>query len=109
MLLAENALPALESTPIEQQGPLGDPTGALPLYRRALDSSERMLGKEHPDTVRSLNNLTKCMIELGDAAGALPLSRRALDSSERVLGREHPFTFVSANNLAGCLRALGGR
>ena len=86
---------------------LGDAAGALPLYRRALDSYERVLGKEHPDTLTSVNNLAECMRALGDAAGALPLYRRALDSRERVLGKEHPDTLASVNNLAECMEALG--
>jgi len=64
----------------------GDAAGALPLYRRALESSERVLGAEHPQTLASVNNLAYCMKALGDAAGALPLYRRALESRERVLG-----------------------
>ena len=83
--------------------------GALPLYRRAHESSERVLGKEHPDTLASVNNLAACLYAVGDAAGALPLYRRALDSRERVLGKEHPNTLTSVNNLALCLEALGER
>ena len=88
---------------------LGDLAGALPLHRRALDSSERVLGTEHPDTLMCVNNLAGCLYALGDAAGALPLCRRALDSRERVLGKEHPNTLTSVNNLALCLEALGER
>ena len=69
---------------------LGDAAGALPLYRRALDSRERVLGKEHPDTLTSVNNLAGCLYALGDAAGALPLLRRAADGFERLLGPDHP-------------------
>jgi len=79
----------------------------VPLYRRALESRERVLGKEHPQTLSSVNNLALCLYALGDAAAALPLLRRALDSSEQVLGKEHPDTLDSVNNLAGCLRSLG--
>jgi tetratricopeptide (TPR) repeat protein len=85
----------------------GDAAGALPLKRRALDRSERVLGEEHPDTLTSVNNLAECMRALGDAAGALPLHRRALNSRERVLGKEHPDTLTSVNNLALCMGALG--
>jgi hypothetical protein len=53
------------------------------LYRRALEGSERVLGKEDPQTLTCLNNLAGCMRALGDAAGALPLYRRALESRER--------------------------
>jgi tetratricopeptide (TPR) repeat protein len=79
----------------------------LPLYRRALDSRARVLGRAHPATLTSVNNLATCMRTLGDAAAALPLYRRALDSSERLLGKEHPDTLRSMNNLAECMRALG--
>ena len=47
----------------------GDAAGALPLYRRALDSRERVLGKEHPDTLSSVNNLAGCMRLWATAAG----------------------------------------
>jgi tetratricopeptide (TPR) repeat protein len=86
---------------------LGDAGEALPLCRRALDSSECVLGKEHPNTLLSVTNLAGCLVDLGDAAGALPLYRRALDSSERVLGKEHPNTLTSVHNLGACLHALG--
>jgi len=85
----------------------GDAAGALPLCRRALDSCERVLGIEHPNTLAAVNNLAECMRALGDAAGALPLYRRALESCERVLGKEHPNTLTSVNNLALCMQALG--
>ena len=85
----------------------GDAAGALPLYRRALDIRERVLGVEHPATLSSVNNLAGCMRALGDAAGALPLYRRALKSHERVLGAEHPNTLIISANLAACLVALG--
>jgi hypothetical protein len=35
----------------------GDYEGAQPLYERALEARERVLGKEHPDTLASVNNL----------------------------------------------------
>src|SRR5271165_4896852 len=54
----------------------GDAAGALPLYHRALESRERVLGAEHPHTLHSVNNLAVCIEALGDAAGALPLKRR---------------------------------
>jgi hypothetical protein len=55
---------------------LGDAAGALPLYRRALESTERVLGKEHPDTLNSMSNLAGCLYALGDAAEALTLNGR---------------------------------
>jgi hypothetical protein len=62
-----------------------------------------VLGKEHPATLSSVNNLAECLRALGDAAGALPLYRRALEGSERVLGADHPQTRSIAANLASLL------
>ena len=87
---------------------LGDAAGALPLYRRALESCERVLGPEHPDTLTSVNNLALCMEALGDAAGALPLYRRALETCEHVLGKDHPQTRGIAANLASLLGEQSG-
>jgi hypothetical protein len=84
-----------------------DSAGALPLYLCALESRERVLGKEHPDTLISVNNLAGCLYALGNAALALAPYRSALESRERVLGPEHPDTLVSLNNLAVCMGTLG--
>ena len=69
---------------------LGDAAGALQLYRRTLDSREHVLGKEHPFTLTSVNNLAFCMQALGDAAGALPLYRRAANGFDHLYGPDHP-------------------
>ena len=85
---------------------LGDAAGALPLFQRALDSRERVLGKEHPDTLTSVNDLAACMQALGDAAGALPLCRRAADGLERLLGPEHPSSRTVRGNYEQCEREV---
>jgi tetratricopeptide (TPR) repeat protein len=85
----------------------GNAAAALPLFRRALEANERVLGAEHPDTLTSVNNLALCLRTLGDAPAALPLFRRALEARERVLGAEHPITLDSVSNLAVCLQTLG--
>ena len=64
----------------------GDYTGAEPLRRRGLESSERVLGPQHPDTLTSLNNMAFLLNRKGDYVGVEPLYRRALETSERVLG-----------------------
>ena len=76
----------------------GDAAGALPLHRRALDSSERVLGREHPNTLASVNNLARCLEALGDAAGALPLYRRAADEFDRLFGPDHPSSRTARAN-----------
>ena len=66
-----------------------------------------MLGKEHPDTLASVNNLAELYRAQGRHAEAEPLFRRALEASERVLGKEHPDTLMSVNNLALLYQAQG--
>jgi tetratricopeptide (TPR) repeat protein len=85
---------------------LGGAAGALPLYRRALEGYERVLGADHPDTLASVNNLASCLRALGDAAGALPLYRRALEGYERVLGADHPNTLTVSENLQALSRFI---
>jgi len=58
------------------------------LFNRALEASERVLGKEHPDTFRIVNNLAALYDSQGRHAEAEPLHKRALEAKERVLGRE---------------------
>ncbi len=60
--------------------------GTVLLFRRALESSERQLGAEHPHTITSVNNLAYSLRQLGDVTGALPLFKRAAESSARVFG-----------------------
>ena len=38
---------------------------ALPLYQRALESYEKRLGKTHPSTLSTLNNLAGCLDSMG--------------------------------------------
>jgi tetratricopeptide (TPR) repeat protein len=78
----------------------GDYAGAEPLYRRALEASERGLGSEHPDTLGKVNDLAFLLQRRGDDAGAETLHRRALEARERVLGPEHIDTFRSLHNLS---------
>jgi nephrocystin-3 len=51
----------------------GDYEGAQPFYERALQARERVLGKEHPDTLASVHNLAALLYSKGDYEGAQPL------------------------------------
>jgi tetratricopeptide (TPR) repeat protein len=66
-----------------------------------------VLGKEHPDTLTSVNNLAVLLYSKGDYEGAQPLYERAMEARERVLGKEHPDTLASLNNLAFLLLQKG--
>jgi TIR domain-containing protein/tetratricopeptide repeat protein/NB-ARC domain-containing protein len=83
-------------------------------YRQALASNEqalaacrRVLGDDHPDTLRLMNNLAALRNALGDLVGARQLHEQALAGRRRVLGDDHPETLNSMNNLAMTRGALG--
>ena len=85
----------------------GNPAGAEPLFRGALEIAEKALGPEHPDTAGTLNNLAGLLEAKGDYAGAEPLYRRALAIAEKTLGPEDPRTAMALDNLGGVLAAEG--
>jgi tetratricopeptide (TPR) repeat protein len=66
-----------------------------------------VLGPEHPDTAKNLENLAILLSAEGAFAGAWPLWERALAIYEKALGPEHPETARSLNNLAVLLRDQG--
>lgn len=66
-----------------------------------------MLGKDHPDTATSLNNLAELLCNKGDYSGAEPLYRRALAIYEKDLGPEHPNVATVQENMAGMYRKMG--
>jgi len=86
---------------------IGDLAGARPYSERALAIREKVLGAEHTDTARSLNNLGVLLRSQGDLAGARLYFERALAIREKVLGVEHPDTATSLNNLGALLRSQG--
>jgi len=88
----------------------GDYAGAQPLYERALEASERVLGAEHPSTLTSVNNLAGLLESKGDYAGAQPLYERALEgllSISRKMGSAHPNLQACIGNYARCLEKMG--
>jgi tetratricopeptide (TPR) repeat protein len=80
---------------------------AQPIHERALSIREKALGREHPDTAKSLDSLVVVHIYQRDYAVARPLCERALTIREKALGPEHPDTARSLNNLGLLLRHQG--
>jgi Tetratricopeptide repeat len=74
---------------------------------QALNLARRVLGEEHPDTLRSMNNLAGILKAQGNLSGARALQERVLPIYRRLLGEEHPDTSVSAWNLFRTLQDLG--
>ena len=76
-----------------------DKTGAEALYRKVLESRERLLGPTHPDTLHSVRNLGNLLKQKGDLTEAEALHRKVLEAREKLLGPEHPDTLISMNEL----------
>ena len=77
------------------------------IAERVLAASERLVGREHPDTLTSVNNLALLYQAQNRHGEAEPLYRRALAASERLLGPEHSDTLNSVNNLASLYQDAG--
>jgi tetratricopeptide (TPR) repeat protein len=82
-------------------------TSARELREKVLEFSRRVLGQEHPDTLRSMGMLANTLMAQGDLNGAQELYEKVLEFSRRILGEEHPDTLGSMGNLASTLRAQG--
>jgi hypothetical protein len=72
-----------------------------------LDRRRRVLGEDHPDTLRSAESLAYFLSALGEVQAARDLGEDTLDRRRRVLGEDHPDTLRSAESLAYFLSALG--
>ena len=72
-----------------------------------ISDCERVLGRDHPDTLASRNHLAIAYENVGRMGEAIKLYTRTLADSGRVLGRDHPDTLASRNNLAGAYDTVG--
>ncbi|KAI1159456.1 hypothetical protein F5B18DRAFT_677291 [Nemania serpens] len=86
---------------------LGKYNIAEQLYWQTLQLKEEVLGREHPDTLASMNNLAGVLRRQGKYDKAETMHRQTLQLKEEVLGREHPSTLTSINNLANVLDSQG--
>jgi hypothetical protein len=77
------------------------------MYGQVLRLTETLLGKEHPDTLMSMNNLVLVLSDQSKYEQAKEMQRQVLELTARVLGKEHPHTLTSMSNLAGVLRDQG--
>ena len=68
---------------------------------------ERLLGPEHPDTIRARSDLARAYHQTGRVADAVPLVEQVLTAREQLFGAEHARTLTARNNLASAYRATG--
>ncbi|KAK3935926.1 putative kinesin light chain [Diplogelasinospora grovesii] len=86
---------------------LGKYKEAEQMCRQTLELKEKVLGKEHPGTLSSMNNLAETLRHQGKYEEAGQMHRQTLELREKVLGKEHPDTLSSINNLANVLKEQG--
>jgi Tetratricopeptide repeat len=81
-------------------GESGSYAAACDLERTIADAVERVLGAEHPETLRVRRDLAFWTGQAGDFAGARDQYAALLPACERVLGTEHPDTLRVRVDLA---------
>jgi tetratricopeptide (TPR) repeat protein len=77
------------------------------LERIILETKTTSLGKQHPDTLMSMNNLASVLSYQGKYEQAKEMHQQVLRLRETVLGKEHPDTLMSISNLASVLNDQG--
>ncbi|KAF2494969.1 hypothetical protein BU16DRAFT_590237 [Lophium mytilinum] len=76
-------------------------------HRQLLEHKENMFGKDHPDTLTSMNNLAHSLQNQGKFKEAEKMIRETLAGLEKVFGKEHQNTLASMNSLAHSLQSQG--
>ena len=74
---------------------------------RFLADEERVLGAEHPNTLRTRHELAVAYEDAGRAGEAIAILEPLVTQPERILGRAHPDTLTARDTLAGAYRASG--
>lgn len=105
--IEQSACSLLDRLALFRQGSLAAYSQARPLFQRALNIRETVLGPEHPDTARSFNNLGDLFNAQGDSTRALSHYERALAIRRKVLGGNHADTAESLNNIGYQLQMKG--
>jgi len=65
------------------------------MNRQMLEIKEEVLGKTHPFTLITINNLALVLDRQGKYINAKAINRQTLKISEEVLGKTHPNTLTS--------------
>jgi tetratricopeptide (TPR) repeat protein len=68
----------------------GDYAKAEPLFKKALETRQKVLGRENPTTAESLNNLAELYRAVGDYAKAEALLKEALEIYQKVVAGSIP-------------------
>ena len=77
------------------------------LFVQVVETRKRVLGEEHPDTLKSIGNLASTFWSQGRWKEAEELDAQVLETRKRVLGDEHPSVLKSMANLASAFQNQG--
>ncbi|KAI5460951.1 hypothetical protein BGZ63DRAFT_425413 [Mariannaea sp. PMI_226] len=77
----------------------GKPSQAEAMYGRALEGSEKALGRDHISTLRTVNNLALVYLDQGKFSEAEVMLVRAIKGKEKALGYNHISTLGTIKNL----------
>jgi serine/threonine protein kinase len=80
---------------------------ALPHAQSALEIRRKVLGEDHPDTIKSEHVYGFVLESLQRSKEAEPLFKDALERGRRVRGEDHPDTIKTEGNYALILLSLG--
>ena len=83
---------------------MGDYDKALDYFGKALEIRESKLGKDHPDTATTYNNIAGVYWAKGDYDKALEFFGKALEIRESKLGKDHTDTATTYNDIATVYR-----
>jgi lipopolysaccharide exporter len=79
----------------------------ISVHERTLAECERLLGRDHPDTLTARDDLACVYRATGRLAEAIALFKRSVSDRERLLGASHPSTVVSHRELMQAYRDAG--
>jgi tetratricopeptide (TPR) repeat protein len=98
---------ALREALAERYIDLGLYDAARKLLEQALATRRRVFGAEHRDTLESVSQMGRLLLEQGKPGEALPYIREALETGRRVLGGDDPFTLGVVGAMGSFLTDTG--
>lgn len=85
----------------------GHTAAAIREYERLLVDYQRVLGKDHPNTLTTRANLAHAYLRAGQVDKAIVEFEQLLADARRILGEDHPNTLAIRGNLARSYREAG--
>ena len=80
---------------------------AVSHWRRVAETSERVLGAAHPDTLLVGSRLASATLAAGHSAQAIELYQRVLEAQAEVLGPDHPRVSAARAEFGTALLSMG--